>query len=829
MNRWNAQSRGTGVPPSVWKVDGSRVENVVSHSHDLMYFAVPLRNRFDVDCDATVFSGRDVELLVAGRWYAPSYTLDKYSTGDIRGNRRYIKLHSKMSKATGWMRLQSSVRDSEVHNYFNGRRIDAVDVPENHDPWIAIHSERRYEGSARNIHISGSPVIPDYLELIADESLSGWLPYFGRSIGSGDAQWRHSYDDENPRLIGIRSPSTRGSHHEEAIHYHRPMLEDGSVDIEFFYREGEMNVHPMIDRLCFLLQPNGVKIHWLTDGAYDRTGLHPDNVVDEPENRRGPATLPLKNDAWNKLQLDLTNDTVQLYLNSQLIYERTLERTNQRSFGLFHYADHSEARVRSIVYRGKWPRKLPAIAEQELADPEQLELEEHLASLPVSFLHDFSKGLPSEKFTVTGDDAEQFVLPKSDGVHVTRPGIDDDNWYDFIVSPDCVVHGDFDITARFSHFRANYKPGGYGSASIRLSFDDEYSSWCTWLLRTERLKNNFEDGFLQLMMSRRREGKTFHEYFRAGSAEYSAGRLRVARRDETLYFMTAEENSPYFRVMKKMPVSRDPTLTSGIRLLASSHEVGETKVTWKDIRIRAEKITGVAVREAGFTLEQLNAQRQKLSPLMSTAFTDKDEAVRLFAMTTDEDRFTWTDNGLQVFAPGTDDWTSSRLFSRASAEGDFDVEFEFEILNMPPCGVEEESTVYLAASFTGPGRPEVQCKCAINSDGSRTAETLNRLRRKDGSYEYREHVVQDAPVMTGLRIARRGDMAYMIIRRAEDDAWEILDRLIVGSGQILPNGIQFHVHAGGDGKETEVLLKKMQIRASPPAPNGLNLLRGLFN
>ena len=110
------------------------------------------------------------------------------------------------------------------------------------------------------------------------------------------------------------------------------MLENGRITYEFEYEPGKVLVHPVLDRLAFVLDSNGVKIHWLTDGAYERTGLTPDNLRHEPENRRGPATLPLKPRKWNRLVLRLTGDRLTLELNDQAIYERTLSRPiNARS------------------------------------------------------------------------------------------------------------------------------------------------------------------------------------------------------------------------------------------------------------------------------------------------------------------------------------------------------------------------------------------------------------------------------------------------------------------------------------------------------------------
>jgi hypothetical protein len=105
--------------------------------------------------------------------------------------------------------------------------------------------------------------------------------------------------------------------------------------------------------------PAGKRVHWLTDGPHDRTGLAADNVTAEPKNRRGPDRLPLKPKAWNRLKLTLAGDTVALHLNDVEVYRRTLEATNQRIFGFFHYADATDMRVRNVTYRGQWLRALP--------------------------------------------------------------------------------------------------------------------------------------------------------------------------------------------------------------------------------------------------------------------------------------------------------------------------------------------------------------------------------------------------------------------------------------------------------------------------------------
>jgi hypothetical protein len=85
----------------------------------------------------------------------------------------------------------------------------------------------------------------------------------------------------------------------------------------------------------------------------------PDNASEAPANRRGGAEPSLKPGASNRLRLALAGDAVTLTLNDLEVYQRQLEPTNQRFFGLFHEADATEARVRNVTYHGRGPRAIP--------------------------------------------------------------------------------------------------------------------------------------------------------------------------------------------------------------------------------------------------------------------------------------------------------------------------------------------------------------------------------------------------------------------------------------------------------------------------------------
>jgi hypothetical protein len=209
----------------------------------------------------------------------------------------------------------------------------------------------------RDLTLNGKVTVPDEIDLSGPADLTGWLDdYYEDYPGFESAVWER----RGQEITATRLKDASGSKQERLLQYHRPMLEDGEIRYEFFHEPGKTHVHPALDRLVFLIEPEGVRIHWLTDAQYDRTGLAPDNASAEPACRRGTAPLPLKKGEWNRVVLRLKGDVVTLALNDTPIYERSLEPTNQRNFGLFHYADETEARVRSILYRGEWPHILPA-------------------------------------------------------------------------------------------------------------------------------------------------------------------------------------------------------------------------------------------------------------------------------------------------------------------------------------------------------------------------------------------------------------------------------------------------------------------------------------
>ncbi len=350
-----AMPRGIHAPKTHWSIENGVVKHFPGRAQDYLYLRQPLQGDFEISCDLTSFGWREAHVGYGGMRFDLLHTLKTYNLSHFTGLIRSGDIQPPLKQPGQWYKFRLVVRGDAYTVYVNDRKLCEEPLPDNADPWLVLHADHQCSAGFRNFKIIGQPHVPESLSLSSLPDLGGWIVY-------DDAGWQKRGDTiigqgfrPNPN---VSKPAPR-TWQEKTLHYHRPLLEDGEIEYDFFYEPGKEQGHPALDRLVFLLDPEGVRIHWLTDGIHDRTGLSPDNVTTEPRNRRGPAPLPLKAKAWNHLKVALAGDTVTLHLNGVAVYERVLESTNQRTFGLFHYADETSLRVRNVTYRGKWPRRLP--------------------------------------------------------------------------------------------------------------------------------------------------------------------------------------------------------------------------------------------------------------------------------------------------------------------------------------------------------------------------------------------------------------------------------------------------------------------------------------
>lgn len=860
VSRATAATRGPGCPLPRWDFRPGHVENVTSHDDDFLYFRIPLRGDFEVECDVSGFGWLDSHLMVAGTWVAPVYTHAAYDLGIFRQELKRFEFSPPLTITKEWIHYRTVVRNQVVSTCFNGRLVRRSCVSRDHDPWIAIRSSPRHDGAVRNLRITGQPIIPDELKLSSDPDLIGWVSYFGHRTGGSDAVWQHVGLADDGEIVGNRLPRPGSfvasllntfsrpapervfevplpAHQERLLRYHRPMLEDGTIAYEFFYSPGDILVHPALDRAAFLLDPDGVKIHWVTDGDYERTGLSPANVSDEPEHRRGPERLPLKAGTWNHMQVQLRDDTVSLTLNGELIFERPVDPCNQRTFGLFYFADESQARVRNLVWKGNWPREVPPLTEQELAIDDTGSLDrdsEHLTSV---FEHSFvKKGLPLEQFAIIRGDPKAHVKHVEEGVLTTRPGTG--GYRNATIAPGLSIRGDFDIIVSYQDFEASAVEGGNGTAMLMTILNNTTADESSVARKYVHRANDRHENIAQCLQVQKPVEGERRDYFGTVPMEESSGRLRLSRRGNRMYFLTAEGDSPHFQLRGQRETATDDIRMDGLRLLTQVYKKGGgVSVVWTDLIVRAESLSGRAVEDFNSQLVRLNEERDRLKANLSLDFVKDAPPETLLRRWNDLSPWKEQDGGLLIVAPGTDNWTSAGGSLIRSVSGDFDIVATFDVLKFDIPKPGGRCSAYLQIELPDKDRTQVSVIYTNNDTGR--IEVIAQVREPwgEGKHNYRATGAIDLTDVVALRVTRRGERLTFLARSRNSTDERIIGFLERPSVPILESNIRFFVHTAGVGRESRVLWKSLDIRAdnigkleiAAPQGDGEGLLDSAFD
>lgn len=359
-----ADNRGHGVPPAAWSLQKGKAEFFTGHGADSIYFQSPLAGDFELRLRRTTHGWKEIYPLYG------NIGIDIYHDGaSVWRNvsqltRTQTKLPAKLATFGPQIDFRLVVKDGDYTAFFNNEQVHTERLKPNSDPWLVIQSYApQYAGNVENVQILGSPRIPESIDLSAFEDLRAWRYNYYGDNATPEPTWRKVKDE----IVGDLLPNAAGSDVQSVIRYHRPMLEDGVIEYDFFYEAGKTEIHPALDRAAILLSPTGVKLHYLTDGPFDRTGLAPGNVTDLPG---ASDKVPLKDKAWNHARVELVGDVMSVTINDQPVAKYTLEPTNQRHFSLFRFSDRTAARIKNVHYSGNWPKMLPPLAQQELSKAE---------------------------------------------------------------------------------------------------------------------------------------------------------------------------------------------------------------------------------------------------------------------------------------------------------------------------------------------------------------------------------------------------------------------------------------------------------------------------
>ncbi len=363
---------GTSHP--VWISQNEHLSHIAGPQIDHLFFNYPLTGDFEFSVDSLNDRWSEGHVSYNGLTYQME---GGQKRGEVWGVGRHgssilpvKKLgHNQFNKHT------LHVSNKSVKFLMNDELFHEDKSPGSNTPWLAVYCENACKSYFRNIKLTGNPVIPSEVKMSQGDRLDGWIGSFhGEKIKervsafSNQSQPNSHSQKKLPDVWDCEEGIIRGKKTEKNSHYHslqswlyynRPLIVKDKVRYEFFYDPGKIQTHPTIGRYALILAEDGVKLHWVTDKQdYDWSGLFSDNAVSVKEFQKGKEKLPLKSGEWNQVELEVLENHVQLKLNNTLIYELPIQFLNQNIFGLFHYKDLTESKVRNVVLTGDWPTNL---------------------------------------------------------------------------------------------------------------------------------------------------------------------------------------------------------------------------------------------------------------------------------------------------------------------------------------------------------------------------------------------------------------------------------------------------------------------------------------
>lgn len=805
----DSETRGFGRPTARWHSENGRVQKIAGHEFDYLSFCSPIRGNFEVECDFTTSQGKKFSFMVAGTRFHTSPDRDALVVGNFRKYAGQQKLEKALTKFKETARFRAVIRDGTLTQYINGEPVLSRQLPEEYNPWIAIRSWRRSLGTVSDFRITGEPLIPDAINLTGDPELSGWAPYFEGGFGAGQGNWQPTDDGQGgTAILGIIRPEYEGSAVQKLLRYCRPVAEDGTIDYEFYYKKGEACVHPAFDRVAFLLDPAGVKIHWITDRRYERFARDPANVSEEPENRVGPAKLPLLENAWNRLKIDVTGNTVQLALNGQAIYQRELEASNQRTFGFFHYADRTEAKVRNVVWRGDWPKQLPGIENQDLADTSLDLLDESRAKLADHYHHDFRDGTLPDQFDVGGlasgleasDAGTRQFLDVHDGAKQLKSGLR--------------ISGDFDITATFQDLELRMdSPRWELRAGLVMHFNSNLTDVCGVYRSLARNEHNRRVSFVH---SSRPPGKPYTVRGEFKVEESKSGRLRIARRGSTIYALSSSDDSPNFKLVGQREITDQPLAVQGLRMTLMSSAESFVGVTWKELDVRAEEISGLPLSDPKPIVAALNKRRESMSA-RSIDFVDLESITDNFAITTaGTPLFRPEPDGHRVTNVAATSTESTVLVSKVPLGQGSDVEWKFGINELghpdiPATKSEIALKVFFASSLRSNLSPhEATFILRRTRNGGLVLVTRIVFRNARNRTQYRPLLTVRVNSPDAFRTVVHDGTLYFLYSESGSDDYQIATMAPI-SGDLPATGVELKFVANGNEHKSDVVMKELIV------------------
>ena len=578
ISRLRGYSQGSGFSRAQWKFDGIGIEHVAGNDEDYLLYQSPLLGDYAVDYELP--SDGQTQFYAGGNLFGPHW-IDHLYVGEWRHGTIRKALTPPLNHLEEWVHCRVEFRGATRTWMINGRTVQTDTLTEPRFPWIGHHSWGRNRGRLRDVRITGQPTIPGSIPLVVNEQLQGWHSYHEVDVGSPTSVWRYEQTLESNEpgvLVGTHQPWLSESLGERLLMYQRPLREGGAIEYEFLFEPGRFAVFPTFDRLAFLVDSQRVSLHQITDDLFDRTGISPDNVMQDPGGQL--QSPPLRVGEWNHMRVEIAGQIVTLKLNGKSIYQRELETTNSRQFGFFYFIDNTAARVRNVVMSGNWDRELPNLTEQEFANRTTSTIDTETARILPVFDHHFSEGLPNEYFTIPPGFTGGTIEATEAGLECKQRSAGPVS--KSIVRPRFEVRGDFDVRVRFADWDSSSHD--FCGASLELVAESGHRFAVTRRVQ----EKTYHWGVLEWAIPR--GNGQLQSYYQTLPTEASGGSLRVVRQGDVWHALIADHDSSIYRIIGTVTMEGTASKPVTFDLAAVAGERGRTEFTWKEFRLAANEI-----------------------------------------------------------------------------------------------------------------------------------------------------------------------------------------------------------------------------------------------
>jgi tetratricopeptide (TPR) repeat protein len=807
----DAHARG---PVSRWHFRENEITHVAGYSHDYLYYQSPLRGSFTVEAELATDGWRETRLMYHAHWVGAQYTREVVDLGDLTSSWQSPKIEPKVEFGD-WCLMKLAVEPNKATYYINDRKVHEQTLPDQPDPWLALMTWGNLSGGARMIRIKGQPEIPEQLHLSARNDLIGWTaslyhdPMNNRQLNDNENENPNAWIKNNDEIVGQQFVKTPGRKRASLLRYHRPLVDDSVVDYDFFYAANETHVHPALGRMAFLLEPDGVKLHWLTDAQWERSGVTPDNIESNPEHRRGPAALPLKKDDWNHLQLTTKGDTVLLKLNDTDIYEGPIALTNQRQLGLFHYVEETAVRVKNVVYRGAWPRTLPSLKEQEFSNMGPMYYDLADAELKTDFDWNF-QGANPVMLKPWGVVKPNLMEPAKDGLKIVRGENATSEAIPCGYTWNSDIQGDFDVTLSYRDLQSKTEQPDWQIPRVELhlyiggGYEDS-----THMLHTGQRQRINGTSNVYTGHGIRVSDKLESKYSERETPEKS-GKIRIVRKGTTAYYLYSKSEADEWILLNSGPVSAAP-LKGGNFCLRAEMPTSSASVVFTRLTIRSNKHA-----QTTQNLKPYEFAEGELTTKLAFNFQGpKPEFLNVFG-DVKPNRMEPASKGLKLVRGenGTEDGGFCGFIWNTDVKSDVEVTIGYRDFVSKTEQKDWQAPRIEAQFDIGGGWNDPENTNVVLGGFRRQADksmlfVANRIRVKD-EFDWK-HGFRDATEASGrLRFVRKGETAYYLHSKPDAKEWDLIYEGPIGNAPLKGGnfGLRSEIPAStGELVLTEFIMK----------------------